>query len=229
MSSGPTETSAAAIADLAQVREQAEMLLDGVEEGDRLDAVSAALIGLAIHASVLALDSEGTREYSRRALDAGAGPEQIAETLMLTAALGVHTLMQGSRDVAAVLRERGEANLDGPLDQERTELWERYVGEDPYWVSFEEHVPGFLEALLRQSPDSFRAFFEVCAVPWRTGTVPARTKELIALATDAMPAHRYLPGLRLHLLGAVRSGAGRLAIKEAIEIGAAAPAHRGVA
>jgi alkylhydroperoxidase/carboxymuconolactone decarboxylase family protein YurZ len=147
---------------------------------------------------------------------------------MLVAGLGVHSLMQGARDFQAVLEERGEAE-SGPLDERRRALWERHVGDDPYWDSFEQRVPGFLEALLRQSPDSFEAFFAICAVPWKIGAVPARSKELIALATDSMPAHCYLPGVRIHLAGALKTGAGRRAILEAIELGGAAPPHRGVA
>jgi alkylhydroperoxidase/carboxymuconolactone decarboxylase family protein YurZ len=228
VSSPPSTRPAAAIADLSEVREQAVGLLDGVEEGEPLDAVSAALIGLGLRASVFALDSAGTREYAERALNAGATPAQVSETLMLVAGLGVHSLMQGARDFRAVLEERGEAD-SGPLDERRRALWEKHVGADPYWDSFEERVPGFLDALLRQSPESFEAFFAICAVPWKIGAVPARSKELIALATDSMPAHRYLPGVRIHVAGALKTGAGRRAILEAIDLGAAAPAHRGVA
>ena len=44
-----------------------------------------------------------------------------------------------------------------------------------------------------------------------------------------MPAHTYPPGVRIHILGALKTGAGKLAIEEAIEIGVAAPPHEGVA
>jgi alkylhydroperoxidase/carboxymuconolactone decarboxylase family protein YurZ len=213
---------------LDEVREQAAALLDGTPPGDPLDAATAALIGVGVDASLPALDSRGTRRHADAALAAGASPAQVSETLMLVAGLGVHSLMQGARDLQAVLEERGEAD-GGPLDERRRRLWDEHVGSDPYWEGFERQVPGFLEALLRQSPESFEAFFEICAVPWRMGKVPARTKELIALATDSMPAHRYLPGVRIHVLGALQAGAGRLAIEAAIVIGAAAPPHEGVA
>ena len=203
-------------------------MLDGVERGDPLDAASAALIGLGVSASLPALDSAATREQARRALAAGATAEQASETLMLVAGLGVHSLMEGARDLQAVLEERGEAE-SGPLDERRRVLWEEHVGSDPYWEHFEAQVPGFLEVLLRQSPESFEAFFAICAVPWQMGKLSARTKELIALATDSMPAHCYLPGVRIHVAGALKTGAGRQAIEEAIEIGAAAPEPGGVA
>ena len=218
----------ATTASVDDVREQALALLDGVGPGDPLDAATAALIGLGVAASLPALDSQGTRRHADAALAAGASAAQVSETLMLVAGLGVHSLMQGARDLQAVLEERGEADGE-PFDARRQSLWDEHVGSDPYWEGFERQVPGFLEALLRQSPESFEAFFAICAVPWRMGKVPARTKELIALATDSMPAHRYLPGVRIHVLGALQAGAGRLAIEAAIEIGAAAPPHEGVA
>jgi alkylhydroperoxidase/carboxymuconolactone decarboxylase family protein YurZ len=226
---GSVSTSrSATTASIDEVREQAQALLDGVDPGDPLDAPTAALIGFGVDASLPALDSAGTRRHADAALAAGASPGQLSEVLMLVAGLGVHSLMQGARDLAAVLDERGETD-DAPLDQRRRRLWDEHVGSDPYWEGFERQVPGFLEALLRQSPDSFEAFFAICAVPWRMGTLPARTKELIALATDSMPAHRYLPGVRIHVLGALQAGAGRQAIEAAIEIGAAAAPHKGVA
>jgi alkylhydroperoxidase/carboxymuconolactone decarboxylase family protein YurZ len=212
---------------LEEVRSAALELLDGADEGERLDELTAALIALAVRASVTALDVDGTRAYAERALDLGATPEQVHETLMLVSGLGIHTLMEGSRCVADVLRSRGQG-LSAPLDKHRACLWDRHVGSDPYWDTFEPQVPGFLDALLRLSPEAFEAFFAYCAVPWRTGALRAVTKELISIAADATPTHRYLPGLRLHVTNAVAVGAGRAAILETLDIAAAAPIHRGV-
>ena len=41
------------------------------------------------------------------ALDLGVTPGQLHEVLVLVSGLGMHTLMEGSRSLAAVLRERG--------------------------------------------------------------------------------------------------------------------------
>ena len=73
----------------------------------------------------------------------------------------------------------------------------------------------------------FSAFFDYCAVPWKSGRVRAVLKELIAMACDATPAHRFGPGFRLHLRNAIALGAGRRAVMETLEIAAAAPAHDG--
>jgi len=73
----------------------------------------------------------------------------------------------------------------------------------------------------------FIGFFEYCAIPWRSGTVRARIKELAALACDAAPSHRFRPGFRVHLKNAIALGVGRHAILQALDIAAAAPEHRG--
>lgn len=216
-----------ALVTLARVREEAHELLAEIPDGDDLDQLTIALIRLAVRASVTALDGSGTDLAIREALDVGATPAQVHETLVVVSGLGVHTLMEGSRRVAKALHERGHP-LDGPLDAERTALRDRLQGTDPYWVDFERELPGFLDSLLRLSPEAYEAFFAYCAVPWRTGAVRGRTKELMSMATDATPTHRYLPGMRLHLANAVRLGAGRTAILHALDIAAAAPTHPGV-
>ncbi len=67
---------------------------------------------------------------------------------------------------------------------------------------------------------------EYCAVPWQTGALPAKTKELIYISVDSTPTHRYLPGLRFHIGNALELGATRREILDVVEIAAAAgPAH----
>lgn len=213
---------------LAALRAQAEPILATARSGRPLDRATAVLTEFALCAAVTSLDAEGTRALAANALDAGITSEQLQEVLSLLAGLGVHSWMEGSRHLASVLRERGEGDLDAPLDEARQALWDRFIGEDPYWVPFEEEVPGFLEDLLRLSPEAFESFFPFCAIPWRTATVTARTKELIALASDATPAHSFGPGFRLHLRGAIHAGAGRQEILDVLEIAAATPPSPGV-
>lgn len=214
---------------LEEIGTYAEGFLQSVPDGEPLSECDAALIGLAVRASPATLDMQGTQDYSRRALNAGASAAQVHEVLVLVSGLGVHTLMEGSRALAAVLRERGEPSISTPLDDKRLQLWDRYVGEDPFWDSMEQQVPGFLDALLRQSPEAFEAFFQYCAVPWKTAALRAYIKELISLAVDASPGHRFMPGLRLHLANAVQLGVGSQAIRQALAIAAVAPVHTGIA
>jgi alkylhydroperoxidase/carboxymuconolactone decarboxylase family protein YurZ len=223
-----SETTSESLVSVDDVRREALALLEGVADGAPLDASTRALIALSVRVVVSTLDMDSARTATNHALDVGATPAEVHEALVLVSGLGVHTLMEGSRRVLDVLRERGDASLTAPLDDRQNELWRRHVGNDPYWQEMEAEVPGFLDALLRLSPEAFEAFFAFCAVPWQTGALPAITKELIAMATDATPGHRYLPGMRLHLRGAVARGAGRTAVLETLGIAAAAPTHRGL-
>ena len=216
-----------AYVSLARVRDEAHHLLAGVPDGDDLDPLTAALIRLAVHSSVTVLDGAGIDRAIHHALDVGATPAQVHETLVVVSGLGVHTLMEGSHRIVQALHERGQP-LTERLDTDRTALRDRLQGTDPYWADLDRELPGFLDSLLRLSPEAYEAFFAYCAVPWRTGAVRARTKELMSLAADATPAHRYLPGLRLHLANAIRLGVGRVAILHTLDIAADAPEHPGV-
>jgi len=210
------------------VKTVALSLLETAPEGEPLSDKTRALIEFALRMSVAILDFDGGEAAGRHALDAGASIDELHEVLALMSGLGVHSLMGGSPRLAKLARERAPGALDAPLDPARQTLWDKYVGTDRYWIRFEEETPGFLDALIRLSPDGFKAFMDYCAVPWLTNHVDAPSKELIAIAADATATHRFLPGLRLHLRNALRLGCGRKAILETLEIAAKAPPPLGV-
>ena len=113
------------------------------------------------------------------------------------------------------------------LDDVRQQLWDKWIGTDGYWQGFEREVPGFLTTLLKASPQGFDAFFRYCAVPWKSAHLPVLTKELISMAVDATPTHRFLPGMRLHLGNAMKLGAGRtMVMKGAGDCGCSTRASR---
>lgn len=198
--------------------------LAGVPEGDPLDALTRALVDFGVKASPATLARPAIDAAIAAAYDAGATPAQLAEILTLVSALGVHSLMAAGPTIAAEARRRGLA-----VEAEDEGLWNEKVGEDPYWATFERFLPGFLRSLLAVAPRTFRGFFDYCALPFTKATVKSRVKELVAIATDATPAHRFLPGFRLHLENAIKLGIGRRAILETLAIAAACPAHEGFA
>lgn len=198
-------------------------------DGAALDAQAVALVELGVAAAVTSLDGDAIEAALARAFDAGASVAQVQEVIALVSGLGVHSLMASAVRVLEQAARRGLVDRQAPLDAEREALWRAHVGDDPFWVGFEKEVPGFLDAMLRLSPDIFQAFFAYCAVPWQSGTVRPLVKELVALASDATPTHRFLPGLRVHLRNAIKLGAGRRAIVQTLEIAAAGPEHHGVA
>ncbi|MFA7585360.1 MAG: carboxymuconolactone decarboxylase family protein [Novosphingobium sp.] len=194
--------------------------------GDPLDPLDMQLIRLAVAASVTSLSRDAIQHAVTEAFAAGASPAQIQEILSLVSGLGVHTLMVTARMVLDHARTAGFAITDTLTPQQQA-LWDQHVGNDPFWASFEKELPGFLRSMLLLSSDQFIAFFDYCAVPWKSRQVRARTKEIAAMACDATPAHRFLPGFRLHLANAVTLGAGHLAIEEALAIASEAPEHSG--
>ncbi|PQP22086.1 hypothetical protein C5613_24550 [Rhodococcus opacus] len=213
---------------LADLYAVADAHLREVDDGEPLDPLTRTFIELAVRSSVATLDIEGAKRHMQTALDLGATADQVHEVLMLVSGLGVHTLFETTGHLYALASERQQVPADSVLDTDRHRLWERFVENDPYRQRLEDEIPGFLHALIRISPEAFAAFCEYCAVPWQTKNLRAVTKELIALAVDATPHHRYLPGLKLHLRNAIELGAGRNGIREALQIASHAPPHRGV-
>lgn len=211
------------------VRAAVEAQVVAFPDGEALDGLTAALVRLSVAAVATTLNNEDTRKYAEVALELGATPAQLAELILLVSAVGVHTLHEGGRIIASLLRESGLPQMSGPLDGGRVELRDRLIGEDPYWARLESRLPGFLDALLRLSPEGFEGFVEFCGIPWRTRELDAQTKELIYLALDSTPGHRYVPGALLHAENAGLLGAGRRKIRDVLDIAAQAGVHPGVA
>jgi alkylhydroperoxidase/carboxymuconolactone decarboxylase family protein YurZ len=212
---------------LPHLREATLKALDGVAEGAALAPLPRALIQLGLAASVTSLERGALSAAVSTAYDRGATPAQVQEVIALVSGLGVHSLMISAVVVLEQAQQRGLVPTGDDLDDERQSLWDARVGDDPFWSDFEREMPGFLKAMLVLSPDIFAGFFDYCAIPWKSGTVPARVKELIAMASDATPAHRFGPGFRVHMGNAIKLGCGRTEILEALSLAAAAPPHRG--
>lgn len=213
--------------ELSDLRSEALALIADIPAGEPLDPLAFALIRLGVAVSVTCLDRTAIIGTVEGAFDAGATVAQVQEIMALVSGLGVHTLMASSLTVLDAAARRNLLDPGAPLDPERQVLWDRHVGDNPFWVGFSAEMPGFLEAMLRLSPDIFTAFFAYCAVPWASGTVRARIKELVAMACDASPTHRFRPGFRVHLKNAILLGVGRHAIEQALDIAAGAPGHSG--
>jgi alkylhydroperoxidase/carboxymuconolactone decarboxylase family protein YurZ len=211
---------------LEQLRAQAELLVQNAPAGNPLPPLTRAFIQYATRVSVSVLDVEAARPFAEDCLDRGATPAQLHEVLTLVAGLGVHSFMEGSQEIVQLARKRG---MDLPTDDDTSQrLLRQWTGGSAYWDIFEAYVPGFLDALAKISPTALEGFMTIGALPGRTRSVPAVTKELISIAVDAMPSHRYMPGLALHVHNALTLGAGSTEVLCAIDLAATVPEHRGV-
>jgi alkylhydroperoxidase/carboxymuconolactone decarboxylase family protein YurZ len=212
---------------LEGVRAEIEPMLDGVPAGEPLDERRAALVEFAIHATPTVLDGPGISATAEHALEVGVTPEQVHEALVFVSGIGLHSMIEGTRRLGLLCAERGEEAATKPLGADRQALLDEYVGDG--MGRFEEAVPGFFEPLVRLSPGAFEGFFAYRSLPWREPLLDPLTKELMAIAVDAVPSHRFLPTLRLHVEKAIELGAGRDEILATLERAAAAPDHPGVA
>ncbi|CAB3930301.1 carboxymuconolactone decarboxylase family protein [Achromobacter insolitus] len=78
---------------------------------------------------------------------------------------------------------------------------------NPLWDQLRELDPEFMEAYL-----AFRS------VPQRNGPLPQKYKELILVAINAATTHLYGPGVRRHMRNALKAGATREELLEAIQL-----------
>lgn len=144
---------------LAELRAIASDATENLPEGQALDRLSVALVTLGVCVSVTTLDRTAIEDAMDDALAAGATILQIQEVVALASGLGVHSLMVSAVSLLSRAQVLGESCAVAPLDDTRRALWQRHVGDDPFWAGFERELPGFLEALLRLSPEGFVAFF----------------------------------------------------------------------
>ena len=206
----------------SETNRQAEELLVGVPDGDGLTDLQIAYLQFAVNASATVLDTVAARKWAERTLALGATPEQLHEIVTLMSSIGVHAFFESTRLAAALTEPVGGR---GAFDPDRQDLWDRHIGERRYWTAMREEIPGFLEALLWMDPDAFVGFLDFAGIPFRAGRVDTLTKEIISMAGDAATAHRYLPGMRMHLRNAVSRGCGAKGIRPALDIAAGSTEH----
>jgi alkylhydroperoxidase/carboxymuconolactone decarboxylase family protein YurZ len=110
-----------------------------------------------------------------------------------------------------VLQEEGLRDGPAPLDERRERLKAEFTANRGYWHSFWDGV-------LELDPDLFEAYIEFSSVPWKSGPLEPKVKELVYIAFDASATHLYVPGLKLHMQNAVRLGATAGEIMEVLAI-----------
>ncbi|GAC46706.1 NAD(P)-binding domain-containing protein [Gordonia aichiensis] len=194
----------AAYADLAEVPWKKNHLDDKTKE----------LIYLAVDAAATHLHSPGVRQHIRAALDHGATPDEIMETIELTATLGIHAMNIGVPLLTEVLEEEGLRDTPAELTSYQRSLQEQFTTERGYWHEFWDEI-------LELDPEMFEAYTEFSALPWRTGSLSPKVKELIYIAFDSAATHLYVKGWKLHIRNAIHHGATKEEILEVMEISSA--------
>jgi alkylhydroperoxidase/carboxymuconolactone decarboxylase family protein YurZ len=103
------------------------------------------------------------------------------------------------------------AQGDNPEVLPAEALKAEFISRRGYWAPF-------WDDMLELDPEFFRAYTEFSSVPWRTGTLEPKIRELIYIAIDASATHMYEPGIRQHVRNALRAGATRAEVMEVLEL-----------
>jgi alkylhydroperoxidase/carboxymuconolactone decarboxylase family protein YurZ len=168
-------------------------------------------IHIAADAAATHLYSPGIRTHIEAAIRHGATREELMEVLALTSTLGIHAANVGVPVLLEVLAEEGLRDGPAPLDARREALKQDFRKNRGYWHET-------FEGLLELDPEFFQAYLDFSSVPWRTGVLAPKVKELIYCAFDASATHLYVPGLKLHMRNALGYGATAHEIMEMLEI-----------
>ena len=211
--------------DLARAREAALELLVEASEGPGLDQRMSALVGFAVASAPSTLDREGIARHASEALDAGSSLEELTEAMLLASAIGLHGLHEAPQVLRAVVEGRSGSL---PALSDDAQAYRDRLLDDPYWQRLNTRLPGFLDSTLRLSEPAFRSFVDYVAIPWQSGPLSPKEKELIYVSIDTMPTHRYLPGMRFHIENALALGATRQELVDVLDISAAAGPSRGI-
>jgi alkylhydroperoxidase/carboxymuconolactone decarboxylase family protein YurZ len=175
-------------------------------------------IYIAVDAAATHLYLPGVRQHIKAALKLGATPQEIMEVLELTCTLGIHAMNIGVPLLVKVLEEKGLRSGPAPLDENQERVKAEFTKTRGYWHSF-------WDEMLELDPEIFEAYTDFSSVPWRTGTLEPKIKELVYIAFDTAATHLYVPGLKLHIENAVGYGATPQEILEVMEIASVLGVH----
>ncbi len=169
------------------------------------------LVALAVNVACTNLNAEGTRRHISRALDAGAGRDEILLVIKCAAAMALHSCSLGAPILLEEAKSAGGSPSPGrevatpAVDKMKAigqwnVVWEPFLALDPGWTD---------------------AFMGVGAGIYGNGALTAKEIELLSIAFDASFTHMYAPGTRRHVQNALKAGATPDEIFAVLEICAA--------
>src|ERR1700757_4667190 len=91
-------------------------------------------------------------------------------------------------------------SADGELSAEQREIRAGFVRRRGYWADD-------WQLILELAPDIMAAYTDVSAYAWENGSLDAKTREFMYIATTASVCHIHPAGIRTHGRNALRAGA----------------------
>jgi alkylhydroperoxidase/carboxymuconolactone decarboxylase family protein YurZ len=171
------------------------------------------MIYIAMDIATTHLYLPGTRIHIANALKHGATKEELMEVLQIVSVLGIHSMTEG---LPILVDELQKADMGGEI--EAIELDERALAHKQEFIDNRGYWMPIWETLLKLSPDFFKAYLDLSSVPWKTGVLEPKIKELIYVAIDIATTHLFLSGTRIHMRNALKHGATKDEIMEVIAL-----------
>ncbi len=185
---------------------------------NHLDDKTKEFMFIAVDAAATHMYAPGVRQHIKAAFKAGATPQEIMEVIELTSTLGIHAMNIGVPLLVQVLVEKGLRTGPAPLDANQERIKAEFTANRGYWHSF-------WDEMLELDPDLFETYTAFSSVPWKSGTLSPKVKELVYIAFDTAATHLYVPGLKLHIENAIGYGATPQEILEVMEIASVIGIH----
>jgi alkylhydroperoxidase/carboxymuconolactone decarboxylase family protein YurZ len=182
-----------------------------------LDPKIKEFVYIAVDAAATHLYVPGIRQHVKRALELGATQEEIMEVLELTATLGIHACNIGVPILVEELEQAGRP-VSKELSARQEEIKADFTEKRGYWNPF-------WDEMLWLDPEFFAAYTQFSSVPWVSGVLEPKVKELIYTAFDVSATHLYVSGLRQHIRNALVYGATREEVLEVIELASVIGIH----
>src|SRR5439155_450793 len=112
-----------------------------------------------------------------------------------------------ARLVPRLHRRNGSVSL---LSDRKKQLRDEFIEARGYWSEL-------WNSLLELDEDFFEAYMRFSSVPWKSGPLEPKVKELVYIAMDAAATHMYEPGIRQHVKQALEYGATGAELQEVLE------------
>ena len=169
-------------------------------------------IYIALDDSITHFYEPGLRGHIQQAFTHGASKEEVLEVMEIAGTIGSHTLTMGIPVLADALQKRGADISSMKLTEKQKALKEEYIGQKRGDWSDD------LENILKLDEDIFDAFFAFSYVPWKSGSLDPKTKELLFIAINVSPTTLQEPGIKIHVENALNAGATKEEILEVFEM-----------
>ncbi len=182
------------------------------EKREVLDIKMRKLICIAIDSVTGCLNANGLKNHMKHSLQLGISVREILETLEITSTVGICCYELAMPILYEACASRGTDLKTIPMDERRQELKKSYMdSHNGEWSQEREDI-------LRLDPDYFETFSRFENVPWTTGTLSRKEKELIYVAVHAAPVTLHAEELKIHIGRALDEGATWQEIAEVIQI-----------